>query len=237
VEESGGKWSSVVLPANLAIVGTVNMDESSHGFSRKVLDRAFTLEFSDVHLDDWGVDTNGASDGVINLPPWASSDWFPRATSLGALGGLREEELEEVRRSVQALTEINKFLIQAQLQVGYRTRDEVALFSLQAHKLAHCFVTAQGHRVDPLDLAVHMKVLPRIIGGSGSVRRVVLQFLGWARSGVPLELESDAGPILDEWEAQGRAEALENARFPRTAARLCLMWERLSTDGFTSFWL
>jgi hypothetical protein len=29
-------WSAVVLPRNLAIVGTVNMDESAHGFSRKV---------------------------------------------------------------------------------------------------------------------------------------------------------------------------------------------------------
>lgn len=45
-----GEWNDVPLPANLAIVGTVNMDESSHGFSRKVLDRAFTLEFSDVNL-------------------------------------------------------------------------------------------------------------------------------------------------------------------------------------------
>src|SRR5690606_37079323 len=35
------RWNSVSLVPNLAIVGTVNMDESSHGFSRKILDRAF----------------------------------------------------------------------------------------------------------------------------------------------------------------------------------------------------
>lgn len=37
-------------PANLHIAGTVNMDETTHPFSDKVLDRAFTLEFWEVDL-------------------------------------------------------------------------------------------------------------------------------------------------------------------------------------------
>lgn len=37
-------------PRNLYLAGTVNMDESTHPFSDKVLDRAFTLEFWDVDL-------------------------------------------------------------------------------------------------------------------------------------------------------------------------------------------
>jgi hypothetical protein len=37
-------------PHNLFLAGTVNMDESTHAFSDKVLDRAFTLEFWDVDL-------------------------------------------------------------------------------------------------------------------------------------------------------------------------------------------
>ena len=36
------------LPPNLYIVGTVNVDETTHAFSPKVLDRAFTLELTDV---------------------------------------------------------------------------------------------------------------------------------------------------------------------------------------------
>jgi 5-methylcytosine-specific restriction protein B len=45
--------ASVPWPDNLRIGGTVNMDETTHPFSDKVLDRAFTLEFWDVHLDDF----------------------------------------------------------------------------------------------------------------------------------------------------------------------------------------
>jgi len=43
----------VQYPANLAIIGTLNMDETTHGLSDKVLDRAFTLEFWDIRVDDF----------------------------------------------------------------------------------------------------------------------------------------------------------------------------------------
>lgn len=40
-------------PSNLAVIGTVNMDETTHGLSDKVLDRAFVLEFWNVDLDSY----------------------------------------------------------------------------------------------------------------------------------------------------------------------------------------
>jgi 5-methylcytosine-specific restriction enzyme B len=43
----------VQYPANLAIIGTLNMDETTHGLSDKVLDRAFTLEFWNISVDDF----------------------------------------------------------------------------------------------------------------------------------------------------------------------------------------
>ena len=49
--------------------------------------------------------------------------------------------------------------------------------------------------------------------------------------------DEDARPLLDAWDAAGRPNHLPDTRFPRTAARLCLMWERLLTEGFTSFWV
>lgn len=43
----------VAWPTNLFIFGTVNMDETTHPFSDKVLDRAFTFEFWDIDLEGW----------------------------------------------------------------------------------------------------------------------------------------------------------------------------------------
>ena len=227
-----GDWASVPLPPNLALVGTVNMDESAHGFSRKVLDRAFTLELSDVDLARW----ESTRSDPVEIARWPVSAWYPRAISLGGLRVLQEGERALIQQTVEILTVANRLLAPAALQVGYRTRDEMALFALHAAEIDSCFITRTGDRVDPLDLALHMKVLPRIIGGSGAVRRAVLGLLGWARGGTPSLSEAEARTVLEEWEAAGRPGALPGARYPRTAARLCLMWERFQTEGFTSFW-
>jgi len=233
LKENEALWAEQKLPPNLAIVGTVNMDESAHGFSRKVLDRAFTIELSDVDLTTW-------ESGVLADMPatsWPAMKWYPRAIQLGGLGKLTKEEREIVDQVVAMLVDINKVLIQAQLQVGYRTRDEIALFVLNAQELKSSFVTRTGKPVAPLDLALLMKILPRLAGGSNAVRRILLQLLGWSHNGKNLQDEEVANSICREWEKDGCQGDISNARFPRTAARLCLMWNRLLNEGFTSFWL
>src|SRR5690606_14047711 len=52
-ERVNGVPPRVRWPNNLRIGGTVNMDETTHPFSDKVLDRAFTLEFWEVDLKGW----------------------------------------------------------------------------------------------------------------------------------------------------------------------------------------
>ncbi|NLN88119.1 MAG: EVE domain-containing protein, partial [Syntrophomonadaceae bacterium] len=133
-------------------------------------------------------------------------------------------------------TSINQILIKAQLQVGYRIRDELALFVLHAREMASSFVDHNGNKVDPLDMAIQMKVLPRIIGGSSAIRQVVLEMLAWS-TGKKIATESEAQSLLDSWISDGRPSALKDAKLPRTAARLCLMWDRLINEGFTSSWM
>lgn len=226
-------WSSYGLPSNLAIVGTVNMDESAHGFSRKVLDRAFTIELSDIDLTKW----ESVISEEMTPTPWPVDKWHPRAIQLSQLGLLSESERKEIDRVIKVLTEINSFLVHAQLQVGYRSRDEIAMFVMHAQDYKASFVTNSGVEVDPLDLALLMKVLPRIVGGSSPVRRAILQLLGWAVTGKGFQTDEDAKPTIDLWESGGRPGAVSEALYPRTAARLCLMWDRLLSEGFTSFWL
>ncbi len=231
--EEDKSWETVSLPSNLALIGTVNMDESSHGFSRKVLDRAFTLEFSEIDLANWENRTNAD----VKAAHWPSSAWQPRSTQLATLTGLSDGEREQIRSVVDTLVDLNKLLNHAQLQLAYRSRDEIALFILHANDLADSFVTRTGMKVDPLDLALQMKVLPRIAGGSGSIRRLVLAMLGWTRYGNVFKDEDDANALILEWSELNKPHSLVGSRFPRTCARLCLMWERIQHEGFTSFWL
>jgi hypothetical protein len=226
------EWHKVVLPPNLALVGTVNMDESTHGFSRKVLDRAFTLEMSDVELQRWG--TQGAS---ITPEKWPVAVMLPRYTTLAQVSSKDDQVAQVVKKVISTLETLNIHLWLAQLQVGYRVRDEIALFALNAKEIERFFMTSNEEPVDPLDLAISMKVLPRIVGGSGAVRRTLVAIIGWAVSRNDRFTDSDADEITARWQNEGRPSALSNTAFPRCAARACLMWERINDEGFTSYWL
>ncbi|MEP0547008.1 MAG: AAA family ATPase [Rhodothermales bacterium] len=225
---------AVTLPPNLGLVGTVNMDESAYGFSRKVLDRAFTLELSDVDLGTWR--KVSPQEEMSPPEPWPVAAWRPRALTLGGLADLSERVAAKVERVVAVLTEANGLLAPAGLGVGYRLRDEAALFVLHAAETPDAFRTRDGEAVDPLDLALFMKLLPRIAGGSRSVRQALFALLGWASDGTPLRLDDDVRERIEAWERSGRPPVMPAARYPRTAARLALMTDRLLADGFASFW-
>lgn len=82
-------------PANLAIIGTLNMDETTHGLSDKVLDRAFTLEFWDIRVDD-----------------------FPGWGRIGLPGGLHAS-------TRKLLNDLGDALSPVRLHFGWRTIDDV----------------------------------------------------------------------------------------------------------------
>lgn len=85
----------VPFPANVAFIGTVNMDETTHGISDKVLDRAFTLEFWDIDLADY--------------PRWGQF-------------GLESAHLAEVR---QCLSGLLTALAPERLHFGWRSVEDV----------------------------------------------------------------------------------------------------------------
>lgn len=233
LREEDAEWGKVRIPPNLTIVGTVNMDESAHGFSRKVLDRAFTLELSDVDLEKWQATTRADVEPDV----WPVSAWWPRATRLSELPTVSGEERESIQAAINHLTELNQILVQAQLQVGYRTRDEIALFLLHAGEIRSQFRTTSGDPVDPFDLALQMKILPRVAGGSGAVRRILLGLMGWTHTGTPYQRDDDARDLTDAWDTAGRPNRVAGARFPGAAGKVLVMWDRLRSEGFTSYWL
>ncbi|OZC03816.1 McrB family protein [Rubricoccus marinus] len=227
-------WQAVRMGPNLGLVGTVNVDESAHAFSRKVLDRAFTLELDAPNLHVWT--TSDISEQVPEASRWPVSAWQPLALRLSALTDIRDEQREAIGRAVQAVTEADAILSPAGLGIGYRTRDEVALFVLHAMQAPEAFRTRDGESVDPLDLALLMKVLPRIEGAGAAARSAVLLLLAWASGESEQDRERSAVVQVEAWESEGRPAVLPSARFPRTAARLARIAEGVLADGVASFW-
>jgi len=212
LETAPEEWASVVLPSNLALIGTVNMDESTQGFSRKVLDRAFVIELADVDLD--------LAPELRDRPAgsWSTEVW--KAPYL-RLGDTDVTAARTVKQVVTALTAVNEVLALAQLQVGYRIRDEMALFCFNAQECLQYFSTSAQEIVSPLDLSLSMKILPRIQGGGGLIRRILEELGSWA----------------DNPQSESATSEVAGAAFPMTSMRVTMMAERLHHTGFTSFWL
>lgn len=207
-------WSAVYLPPNVSIIGTVNMDETTHGFSRKVLDRAFVLELSEVDLSIYGTT-------ATSLPApttWKASEWSPAHLRLADVPSV--ESNAAIVDAVNALIRANESLQRAQLQVGFRVRDEVALFCLNAAGSADHFVTRDETVIAPLDLCLSMKVLPRLQGGGALLRNVLQDLEVWTSSSLKDDTDSETP-----------------SGFPRTHDRVRLMQERLDQTGFTSYWV
>lgn len=202
-DANGKDWSAMTLPSNLALVGSVNMDETTFGFARKLLDRTFVLEFNDVDLGALG------SMAEVQASEWAASDWAQPYLALSELG-----RTDAVESTITVLQDVNDILQPLQQHVGYRVRDEIALFVENSGACIELFVDADNVRIDPLDLALFMKVLPRIQGSSGALSKALV--------------------ALDEW-ANGQ-NGIDRA-LPICGERISLMRERLGHDGYASFWV
>ncbi|SFT92672.1 AAA domain (dynein-related subfamily) [Actinopolyspora lacussalsi subsp. righensis] len=209
-------WSSVGLPGNLCLVGSVNMDETTHGFSKKVLDRSFVIEFSKIDLSS----IPQAVTEPAQAKRWASQDWCPRAVSLAQHPLVSHPDVPSI---IETLIHVNSLLEPAQLQFGYRVRDEIIMFCLAANDCSESFSTSDSGAVDPLDLAIAMKVLPRIQGAGTTVRKVLDNLRSWASPGI----DDPAGSTTDTSEPG----------FPFCSDRIELMLRRLHETGFTNYWL
>ncbi|MEL6615361.1 MAG: EVE domain-containing protein, partial [Bacteroidota bacterium] len=171
-----------------------------------------------------------------DLGRWPVSAWWPRALRLARLGTLAKSETEIVEAAVRAVAEADAILAPAGLGVGYRTRDEIALFCLHAAETPEAFRTREGDPVDPLDLALMLRLLPRIEGAGAAIRSAVLRLFAWASGESPESDERDARSRLEAWDRGGRPAVLPGSRFPRTAARLALIVEGIVEDGVASYW-
>ena len=153
------------LPKNLFVVGTVNMDDSTSAFSRKVVDRAMTLVMDDVNyadlqktskfdlFDQVGKDGKLEAEGVL-LAEEQIAAFVKRR-------GFRPESLQSPL--VERLTALKEILHQTPLAIGYRFARECVQYRDAVRMLM-----AEKDGVDydgfALDHLILMKVLPRLVG-------------------------------------------------------------------------
>ena len=207
LKEKGGKRLSI--PQNLIVVGTVNMDETTFSFSRKVLDRAMTIEMNEVNLAG-GLTQKHETIGKLN---------FDDLVGMNVEGvDVYADHLEVCDKAIAYLQKINDVLECTPFKVAYRTRNEFLLYVVNnlpyrkdedGNELSEEEVVARA-----LDEITSMKVLSRIEGDDQKVKEELLARLEQAVTDMLPETLHEKSVSL---------------------AKLKEMKERCKT-GFTSFW-
>jgi EVE domain-containing protein len=222
------------IPANIFFTGTVNVDETTHMFSPKVLDRAFTIELHDVDLRRFGQNEDTDSEATAELrlerlPPSLVPGGNPDVDDWHAFGQLRGGELQD------AVSELNALLGEHSRQFGYRVAVEIARFVTLASQQTSGDAPALW---SALDLALFEKVLPKFHGTQEELEPPLLAIFAFAVSGSrgPGE-ESERWDqwLLKDGQLKPTADTDSAPRFPRLARKVWMMLRRLREQGFTAF--
>lgn len=141
----------LTLPPNLMVMGTVNMDETTFTFSRKVLDRAMSVEMNEVDYDKF---LSG------------ETEQFPLLTDYNELLVDRPQKASEVKDDIDGekvmayLKDVNALLEDTPFKLGYRASNEAMLYVAANRVLAG----EQFSMASALDDFTLMKILSRIEG-------------------------------------------------------------------------
>ena len=109
----------ICIPQNLIVIGTVNMDETTFSFSRKVLDRAMTIEMNEVDLD------GGLEDKYEYIGKLGAAELIGNAVEGVDIYSSYKAVCDTV---IDYLKKINEKLEGTPFKIAYRTRNEVLLY-------------------------------------------------------------------------------------------------------------
>ena len=206
------------IPENLYIIGTVNMDETTFPFSKKVLDRANTIEFS--YVDLMPKQRTGESFAPQKLPnSFLCTDYLVLATDCA-------EDKDLVERICTELQALNVKLVKANAHVGFRVRDEIVFYMLNNEKAGNLLTYEQA-----MDNEIMQKILPRIQGSSMAIKALLIDMFKFCM-GSGSGIDADTGNVGEQMK-----NAAVSAKYPESAKKIGYMMARFEDDGFTSYWL
>ena len=210
----------ICIPQNLIVVGTVNMDETTFSFSRKVLDRAMTIEMNEVDLYG-GLDSQYEKIGKLEA---------------GNLIGTAVEGVDVYQdnkavcdTALKYLEAVNTELEGTPFKVAYRTRNEFLLYVVNnlpynkdqdGNDLEQNFVIARA-----LDEITSMKILSRIEGDETKIGKLLDKLSATIAEQLKVVLEKEYSSKKDDGEKV----------YSVSLAKLEEMKNRLES-GYTSFW-
>lgn len=198
------------IPENVIVIGTVNMDETTHQFSRKVIDRAMTIEMNLPEGNPFMDFFANASQLEYRTIPTSSSLYLATETKASevvkALTADNADKTEWLKAEVaKLLTAINFALEGTPFKVAYRVQNELMLYFYQLwlEDQSADWETLLNTAVDQI---LMMKVLPRVEGDEELLEKPLNRLIELSQS------------------------------YPNASKKVKEMKSRLEQSRFTSFW-
>ncbi len=212
------KRDGLTIPQNVIIIGTVNMDDTTNSFSRKVIDRAMTFETIVGTFDSSYFDSDVTLGYVKN---YRKGELFisdeVRATEMMEDGRFTLSD-EEKNRIIGFINDINSDMEGTPFKISYRILNETILLYRAKQKIVE--LMGEEEKNDGVEINTDLnsifddvlmqKVLPRIEGDFEKCDKCLVK-LG------------------------DRAERME---WKQSSEKIEFMIKRFGKDhsGFTSFW-
>jgi hypothetical protein len=217
----------LAIPFNLIVAGTVNMDETTHGFSRKVIDRALSFDFGEFFPNDYDeFFAPNSRHKSLSYPILSHATQADLDSTFDKLG----------EQSITFLKEVNSILKNTPFELAYRALNELLL----------AVVSAQPQDKPTLhavwDDFLMCKVLPRIEGDQDKLGNTLLEQLSDLLKktfGDDFWSKEQARPDLYREKITADDAADEDKIILvacRSRIKLNWMQERLDKASFTSFW-
>ena len=210
----------IAIPQNLIVVGTVNMDETTFSFSRKVLDRAMTIEMNEVNL------YGGLNPEEETIGKLESGNLIGTAVEGVDIYNANKDVCDTALKYLEA---VNTQLEGTPFKVAYRTRNEFLLYVVNnlpynkdkdGNELDENFVIARA-----LDEITSMKILSRIEGDTTKIGSLLDKLEATISERLKVVSGKEYSSKKDE----------KDKVYSVSLAKLAEMKKRLES-GYTSFW-
>lgn len=229
--------SDLRIPANLVIIGTVNIDESTHPFSKKVLDRANVLEINDVDLMIGVQELTTIPPDISILPN--TKNFTGSITNLKELfqqwtfNYLLENKYDFnsfIGKWIKQLDQFNEILKVHKLNFGLRMRDEVCIYMYYG-AIRNLDSSNPDWDNKYFDHQVVQKLLTRLEGEEGEIEDTLFELFKLCFT--------DSSQILDHESVVNFSDfGNPNLKYPITSKKLQKMLFNLVVNRrpMVSFW-
>ena len=199
--------AEILLPKNVFIIGTINVDETTYMFSPKVLDRANVIEFkiaADEMEDYLGKKVNINLEQAYSACADMAVDFVNKAKS----------QVEKDEKNKDVLLSFFMELKKVNAEFGYRTVNEISRYL----HFADGELTADS----AIDTAILQKLLPKLHGSAKKLKKVLEPM--WKlclNDGVTKEIDAEFSAT--------------DFKYPESAEKIQRMYNAVVDNGFTSF--